>query len=195
MHVIAAGVKRLSKGSVMKWFTCAVAAALLLAAAPGCNKTPKPDPEETSFISVMEDYSTGTAAMVTKGAKFRYEYCPDNTCEMFESGKCSAGPMDDFALIYLYGVSRYVYLQRFQTEARPLIEKIAGKHTNCRSADFGDRIRCLLEYLSTKCDIKLYFRRFDEGEMCEQEVDLAGKEKGTTDCKAEKKAPLPEEMQ
>jgi hypothetical protein len=171
--------------------TILTAALAVLLCASACHRAVKADPDETKFAPVIDDYSPGSANVVAKAGGVRYEYCPDNTCELFESAKCGEGPLDDFALMYLYAVSGYTYLERFKTDARPIVEKIMGRYQECRSAGKDARISCLLAHIAGKCSVRIYFRRFFEGEMCEGELNLNGRDKEPSSCIQQKQPAAP----
>jgi len=105
------------------------------------------------------------------------EYCPDNTCDGFVGSTRGATieNLADFAHIYLFYVSRYVYLEdaRLKPNARALVIEALQRHTDgCPSSPELAAARCVLEKISEEDDVRVVSVRFDENTRTENVVDL-----------------------
>ena len=102
-------------------------------------------------------------------------YCPDNTCEAFRGGAVAKREdVADFALLYLWGVSRYAYLERWRgspspPEVRAALER-GGR--SCAAGSEVERLPCTLRRLAKKAEIRITFVRYDEGTVATDHLDL-----------------------
>jgi hypothetical protein len=103
----------------------------------------------------------------SKGDLTTVEYCPDNTCEVFSLRAPSAAlPLQDFAFVYLLGVSEYIYLKDFHANTgSPATRAVLGRYrTHCPQPVARVAARCIVGYLARKYPIQASFVRYDEGE-------------------------------
>jgi hypothetical protein len=105
---------------------------------------------------------------VKKKEKLIIEFCPDNTCDMFEANKqILPETFVDFVYIYLYFFSDYYVLDEWRTSAEEIL--MVGNilkrpsYSLCKKSTPGETASCLLRYLSQKNKIRLYSIRYDEG--------------------------------
>jgi hypothetical protein len=96
------------------------------------------------------------------------ELCPDNTCDGFVvSGTLSVSTLKDFAYLYEFFFSDFVYMDEWRTkpEAKDTAQKVLSKteYRNCASNNGHEAARCVLLNLSRDGRIKLIFVRYDEG--------------------------------
>lgn len=96
----------------------------------------------------------------------RVEYCPDNTCEAFElRGSGAAQRLQEFAAVYFYGVSRYVYLEAVQQQEPPPVvaEVLIKLRPVCPQSEPRLAAQCAAAHLAKAHPIRGSFVRFDEG--------------------------------
>ena len=102
-------------------------------------------------------------------------YCPDNTCEAF-GGKRGAKGTDvtDFALLYLWGVSQYAYLESWQKGQPPaeLASVLKRRDRSCPPQTGRTQLACTLRALGQAAEIIVSAVRYDEGARAEVKVDL-----------------------
>lgn len=96
------------------------------------------------------------------------EFCPDNTCDGFVASKrVPIGELKDFAYLYEYFFSQYIYLPEWRSTASAKLaaEKILSRpaYQKCKGKDSHAKARCVLLALSYNRRIKLIFIRYDEG--------------------------------
>jgi hypothetical protein len=102
-------------------------------------------------------------------------YCPDNTCEAFRGGAIASGEdVADFALLYLWGVSRYTYLERWRGSPSPPEVQAALERggRSCAAGTEVERLACTLRRLAKKAEIRITFVRYDEGAVATDQLDL-----------------------
>jgi hypothetical protein len=125
----------------------------------------------------------GDAVRVSSnGGSTAVEYCPDNTCEVFElSGASASLPIQDFALVYLFGISEYVYLEPFQSnDSSPAIRAVLARYqSDCPHQSARVSARCVASLLAKRHAIRASFVRYDEGERNVVPIPLAGHRHGT----------------
>jgi len=110
------------------------------------------------------------------------EYCPDNTCEVFVLLGASASlPVQDFAFVYLLGVSEYIYLEPFQSnESSPAVRAVLARYrSHCPQQPARTAARCVVGLLAKRHAIRASFVRYDEGERNVVPISLAGYRHGT----------------
>lgn len=95
------------------------------------------------------------------------EFCPDNTCNGFSSAlSVSAVTLKDFAYLYIYYFSEYIYLSdwRSHTEAKEAAQRVLSepKYRDCKAKNQHETAKCVLLDLSRHGEIKLMFIRYDE---------------------------------
>jgi len=96
------------------------------------------------------------------------EFCPDNTCHGFvASSDVSGVTLKDFAFLYVYFFSEYIYLPEWRSrpEARDSAERVLSRpeYHNCKTDGNREAARCVLMDLARNGKIKLIFVRYDEG--------------------------------
>jgi hypothetical protein len=107
-----------------------------------------------------------TIALKEKGRLL--EFCPDGTCDGFvASNDISTPTLKDFAFLYEYFFSEYVYLNewRVQAGAKRTAQQVLSEpvYQGCQTGTELERARCILLSLSRGDKIKLFFVRYDEG--------------------------------
>lgn len=107
----------------------------------------------------------GSVTLKNKGHLL--EFCPDNTCHGFvSSASVPVTKLKDFAYLYIYFLSEYIYLPdwRSHAEAKNAAERVlsAPEYRNCKSGSDRQTARCILLDLSRDEKIKLIFVRYDE---------------------------------
>jgi hypothetical protein len=121
--------------------------------------------------ATFRDQITLTTSAVTV-----LKYCPDNTCEIFRARGADAGEqLTDFALLYLWYLSQYYYLQEWHKGPTPVQVGVARERhsTSCHVATEKARAKCALLVLAKAARIELAFSRYDEGAENEGPVGLA----------------------
>jgi hypothetical protein len=96
------------------------------------------------------------------------EFCPDNTCHGFVASRgVSVAVLKDFAYLYVYFFSQYIYLPewRMHPESKDAARRVLSKpqYYTCKSDSDREAARCVLLDLSRHGRIKLIFIRYDEG--------------------------------
>jgi hypothetical protein len=116
----------------------------------------------------------GTQIEVRSGAVPRIRYCPDNTCDSFVAVRgASQKDLADFALLYVWGVSQYTDLERWQKGNAPLAVERALARQRARPASVGpERLKCAIRTLAKRAAIRVSFVRYDEGAENVVKVDL-----------------------
>ncbi|MFC5577018.1 hypothetical protein ACFPOA_03180 [Lysobacter niabensis] len=118
----------------------------------------------------------------SKGSSTTVEYCPDNTCEVFTlSGASTSLPIQDFAFVYLFGVSEYIYLEPFQSnESSPAVQTVLARYrSDCPQQSARTAARCIVSLLAKRHAIQASFVRYDEGERNVVPISLTGYRHGT----------------
>ena len=103
----------------------------------------------------------------SKGDLTTVEYCPDNTCEVFTVRAPSAAlQLQDFAFVYLLGVSEYIYLEGFHANTdSPATRAVLGRYrAHCPQSVAREAARCVVGYLARKYPIQASFVRYDEAQ-------------------------------
>ena len=124
----------------------------------------------------------GKDVAVSKTSKaVRVEYCPDNTCEVFSLKGKESVSLQDFAFVYLFSVSEYIYLQRFQAEQNaPYVQSVLSKYrTECPQSSEQVVARCVVSVLAKRYPIKASFVRYDEGTKNTSSISLGAYRRGT----------------
>jgi hypothetical protein len=113
------------------------------------------------------------------------EYCPDNTCEVFsaaERDSSSIQKLTNFAYIYLYYVSDYIYLEDFRDKGNVYINNIVDINAEgCPIEKEADKIKCTIRKLFSKNGIEIKFIRYDEMQRSEVSVNLEAELEQLTD--------------
>ena len=95
------------------------------------------------------------------------EFCPDNTCDGFtSSANVPVAELKDFAYLYIYFFSEYIYLPQWRNhaETKNAAERVLARpeYRSCKSEGDRQKARCVLLNLSRNGRIKLIFVRYDE---------------------------------
>jgi hypothetical protein len=106
------------------------------------------------------------------------EFCPDNTCDGFvRSERVPISELRDFAFLYTYFFSNYIYLDDFRKreDAHLTAENILSRpvYQSCQRASSTDSARCVLLSLSRNRRIRLIFVRYDENQRSVVNEDIA----------------------
>jgi hypothetical protein len=101
-------------------------------------------------------------------------YCPDNTCGVFRAPlKTPREAIGDFALLWLYYASGYIYLENFESDAEALVASTLERYSmKCPPSSEEATASCVLTSLAKQHNIRLAFRRSDEGATGEWKVAL-----------------------
>ena len=130
--------------------------ATLLAAAPLASQTHELGVTFGDAIKVF-----------TKGGQVTVEYCPDNTCEAFAlRGARSTSVVQDFAFVYLLGISDSYELQSFQAaaaESSSVRSVLARYQKHFPQPSPREAARCVVGHLARKHAVQASFVRYDEG--------------------------------
>jgi hypothetical protein len=129
------------------------------------NASSAPDGLKLDPMKYLTDNFPDTVALKQNGHLL--EFCPDNTCHGFaSSANVSVATLKDFAYLYIYYFSEYIYLSdwRGHPTAKEAAERILSEpeHHYCKSESDRDTARCVLLDLSRGGKIKLMFIRYDE---------------------------------
>jgi hypothetical protein len=113
-----------------------------------------------------------------KNSAHLLEFCLDGTCDGFVvSGSMPVATLRDFAYLYEYFFSDYIYLGewRARKEARNAAERVLSKpeYRGCKHITDQKTARCVLVNLSSNGRVRLIFVRYDEGERHVVHMDLA----------------------
>ncbi|HKC54268.1 MAG TPA: hypothetical protein VKC33_06475 [Burkholderiales bacterium] len=100
-------------------------------------------------------------------------YCPDNTCDIFRTPlQTPRKVVGDFALLWLYFSSGYIYLESFETDAQALVESTVERYSKeCPPTTEEATASCVLIALAARYNIRLAFRRYDEGGVVESKLE------------------------
>jgi hypothetical protein len=132
-----------------------------------------PPPSGNSLAALREQF--GPAIEYEAAPAPRVRYCPDNTCQAFD-GKRGAKATDvtDFALLYLWGVSRYAYLDSWQKGAPPaaLVSVLARHGSSCPSQTGRLQLACTLRALGQAARITVSEVTYDEGAQTDVKVNI-----------------------
>jgi len=95
------------------------------------------------------------------------EFCPDNTCDGFtSSANVPVAELKDFAYLYIYFFSEYIYLPQWRdhAETKNAAKRVLAQpaYRNCKYEGDRQKARCVLLNLSRNGRIKLIFVRYDE---------------------------------
>jgi hypothetical protein len=95
------------------------------------------------------------------------EFCPDNTCDGFvRSEGVPIAELEDFALLYTYFFSDFIYLKDFRKceDVSQAVDDVLSRpaYRECRSANSKGSARCALIALSRVRRTRLIFVRYDE---------------------------------
>lgn len=115
-------------------------------------------------LQVIERSFPKTIEFRSKGRVL--EFCPDNTCDGFvRSGSVPTAELKDFAFLYVYFFSDYVYLEnlRKREDACLTAKNILSKpvYQGCQRTNAKESTRCVLLDLSRN---KKIFVRYDENQ-------------------------------
>jgi hypothetical protein len=133
----------------------------------------------TSAASCAHDLSSmlGTSLRVIGSANnARIEYCPDNTCEAFAlRDKAAKRTLEEFAAVYFFGISEYVYLRELQQSAPPdFISAVLERHRRaCPAVQARKAARCVAAHIATQHRIRGTFVRYDEGRRVTAPIPLS----------------------
>lgn len=120
--------------------------------------------------------------MSTRGDSTIVEYCPDNTCEVFTlAGASASTPLQDFAFAYLFSISKYAYLERFQSQGTaPAVRAVLARYRDpCPQRSSQAAARCIVGLLARRHAIRASFVRYDEGRRNATPISLARYRHGT----------------
>ena len=149
----------------------AVAVLLSLLAMQGAPQArASPDP-----LRLVTKHFKGSITIKQQGHAL--EFCPDNTCDGFESTRTvRIATLRDFAYLYIYYFSTFVYLPEWRTDpdARKGAEAVLAKpeYSACRNEQAIAAARCVLLDLSRGDRIRLIFVRYDERQRNVVRMDL-----------------------
>ncbi len=131
-------------------------------------QTGAPQPKNPPFdtLKPLEASFPNTVALKQKGRLL--EFCPDGTCDGFvASAGVSVATLKDFAYLYIYFFSDFVYLLEWRghSEAKLAAERVLSKskYLQCKNENSREAARCVLLDLGRDGAIKLIFVRYDEG--------------------------------
>jgi len=135
------------------------------------------EPDTLSFIPQLLAKNDSVVEHGFKVARTKTQwvvtYCPDNTCDVIRAPlQTPRQGIGDFALLWLYYASGYIYLEQFEVDAQPLVESTIERYSkDCPASTEEARAACVLSALATRSNVRLAFRRSDEGATGEQKVD------------------------
>jgi hypothetical protein len=124
-----------------------------------------PATEESDPLTSLTSAFPNTITLKKRGHLL--EFCPDNTCDGFVSRSSVPVPeLKDFAYLYVYFFSEYIYLPDWRThaDAKDAAQRILSRpeYASCRMGTDIETARCVLLRLSKGERIKLIFVRYDE---------------------------------
>ena len=144
-------------------------AAVVVALVASLSASPRGD----SLDALRAQFGTAIESLATSGPEVRY--CPDNTCEAFRAARGASGAdVADFALLYLWGVSQYTYLEAWHKGVPPAaLQTVVQRHGEaCAVGTEGKRVGCVLRKLAKVARIRAYAVRYDEGAQVEEQLEL-----------------------
>lgn len=151
--------------------TLLLAAALRLLVSPVLAGSPSQAPAENRNAKTFDPLTALTESfpktVTLKTANTVLEFCPDNTCDGFvASAGTSIGTLKDFAYLYEYFFSDYIYLPdwRNRPESKAMASRVLSKaeYGNCKNVSPVESSRCVLLGVSRKGSVRLIFVRYDE---------------------------------
>ena len=118
----------------------------------------------------------GFKAQRTK-AQWVVTYCPDNTCDLFRApASVDRVAIGDFSVLWLYYATGYIYLERFEKDARPLVRETLERYSAvCPPTSEEQTASCVLTGLAKSHRIRLAGRRSDEGQTGEWREGISEK--------------------
>jgi hypothetical protein len=119
-------------------------------------------------ISSSITFNYDNSIVEKKNGKLTIEFCPDSTCEGFESTlDSSIEDLRNFSYLYIFYFSDSNYLGSWRQEEFPnrVAQRILSspRYTDCPRKSDKDSAGCILRSLARTKGMKLYFVRYDEG--------------------------------
>lgn len=140
-----------------------------------CAKQPKINSQDNDSMKILEEMFTDNIRFKKNNSSISIEYCPDNTCDKFSTTlENSSQKLSDFAYLYLYYVSSYIYLKKFKNKTgKKYVSGIIKRNSDkCEDDSEIDLAKCTLKTLAKDYSIIVTFIRFDEGGSFEIPCDL-----------------------
>ena len=152
--------------------TAVAAIVISIAILPSPASTAEPDLLQVIPKLLAENHDLedpGFSAKLRKGG-WVVSYCPDETCDVIRAPRgVSREVMGDFALLWLYYASGYVYLKRFvEIDAPPYARAVLQRRSgSCPQERELTLASCVLSTLARDNKLRPSFRRSDEGATVE----------------------------
>lgn len=121
----------------------------------------------STFAHELSEEFPGLISVTSHDEETIVEYCPDNTCSVITAiGSADAQEIQDFAYVYLFTRSSYIYLKTFQQDTRSgRTQSVLDRYSSgCPQLTAQEAARCIFSRLATKHEIRVEFVRYDEGE-------------------------------
>ncbi len=124
-------------------------------------------PDSTPLNPLKYLASSWPADVTLKDKGHLLEICPDNTCDGFVSAaNVPAAVLKDFAYLYIYYFSDFVYLPEWRShaDAKNAAERVLSKpeYRNCKNQSDREAARCVLLDHSRGGRISLIYIDYDE---------------------------------
>jgi hypothetical protein len=133
-------------------------------------------PTQADITNVLQaEFPDAVSALVHNG-KYAIRYCPDNTCEAFESCRAQYSvEASDFALLYLVYFSRYAVLENWKPSENTLrvAKRVLARkrYSSCRREIAIESARCVLVDLNSE-RVRANFVRIDEDAVSRTPMDV-----------------------
>jgi hypothetical protein len=109
---------------------------------------------------------------------YRFEYCPDNTCESLRTqDKSNKLEFQDFAFLYIFYLSSYNYdeLKNFRDNVKDTVQSefVQKKLYGCIQKGEVDKAKCLIQTIAEQNGIIIEFVRYDENSKAVVKKDVS----------------------
>ncbi len=139
----------------------------LLAATLGGRALAEPEPKLLEPLpALLAPAPTAGALAINKEKGWEISFCPDNTCEVIHApAGTPEEKVGDFAFLYLYYASGYVYLKDFYLHhGRPYVSAALTRNAgSCNQPEEFARAACVMTSLAKRYHFRVGTRTYDEG--------------------------------
>lgn len=164
--------------SLLRLSNLCIAGSLLISLQAQCAASAMPDrtPTRAEITGALKAEFSDAVSVLVKNGKYTIRYCPDNTCEEFDSRRAPyALEATDFALLYLVYFSRYSVLESWKPNenTRRVTEGVLArkKYSSCRREVEVESARCIVVGLASG-KVRANFVRMDEDSVSSTSMDV-----------------------
>lgn len=133
-------------------------------------------PTQVEITGALQSEFSDAVSVLVHNGKFTIKYCPDNTCEAFDSRRAQYSlEASDFALLYLVYFSRYAVLENWKPSENILgvAKRVLARkqYSSCLREIEVESARCILVGLSSG-RVRANFVRMDEDTVSSTPMDV-----------------------